>query len=81
VLAGEPTTKDQSADSDSIRTGALFFCLSMISAQTLRVCREGKPVSTFPDHALVLRIEPYFVKLTGLSVNGPGSLPLLSPMM
>jgi two-component system cell cycle response regulator CpdR len=23
----------------------------MISAQTLRVCREGKPVSTFPDHA------------------------------
>src|SRR5882762_8701783 len=26
------------------------LCLSMISAQTLRVCR-GKPVSTFPDHA------------------------------
>jgi hypothetical protein len=26
--------------------------LSMISAQTLRVCREGKPVPTFPDHAL-----------------------------
>src|SRR3984893_8406483 len=25
---------------------------SMISAQTLRVCREGKPVPTFPDHAL-----------------------------
>src|SRR5260370_21225344 len=24
----------------------------MISAQTLRVCREGKPVPTFPDHAL-----------------------------
>jgi hypothetical protein len=24
----------------------------MISAQTLRVCREGKPVSTFSDHAL-----------------------------
>jgi hypothetical protein len=24
----------------------------MIFAQTLRVCREGKPVSTFPDHAL-----------------------------
>ena len=23
----------------------------MISAQTLRVCREGKPASTFPDHA------------------------------
>src|SRR6185369_5510050 len=28
------------------------FRLSMISAQTLRVCREGKPLHTFPDHAL-----------------------------
>jgi regulator of RNase E activity RraA len=28
-----------------------MFCLSMISGQTLRVCPEGKPVSTFPDHA------------------------------
>ena len=28
-----------------------FFVLSMISAQTLRACREGKPVPTFPDHA------------------------------
>src|SRR5207245_4802810 len=27
------------------------FYLSMISAQTLCVCREGKPVPTFPDHA------------------------------
>jgi hypothetical protein len=25
--------------------------LSMISAQTPGVCREGKPVPTFPDHA------------------------------
>src|SRR5262245_3647744 len=24
----------------------------MISAQTRRVCREGKPLHTFPDHAL-----------------------------
>jgi hypothetical protein len=24
----------------------------MISAQMLRVCREGKPVATIPDHAL-----------------------------
>jgi hypothetical protein len=23
----------------------------MISAQTLRVCREGKPLRTSPDHA------------------------------
>jgi hypothetical protein len=29
----------------------LIFYLSMISAQTLRACGEGKPVSTFPDHA------------------------------
>src|SRR6266852_3518954 len=28
------------------------LCLSMISGQTLRVCPEGKPVRTFPDHAL-----------------------------
>src|SRR5712691_2905071 len=34
------------------RHPAPSFCLSMISAQTLRVCREGKPVPTFPDHAL-----------------------------
>ena len=30
---------------------ALAFCLGMVSAQTLRVCREGKPLHTFPDHA------------------------------
>src|ERR1700692_3637122 len=30
-----------------------FSCLSMISGQTLRVCPEGKPVPTFPDHALM----------------------------
>src|SRR5215475_13861308 len=34
------------------RHRALGCCLSMISAQTLRVCREGKPLHTFPDHAL-----------------------------
>src|ERR1700682_3091285 len=28
------------------------LCLSVISAQTLSVCREGKPVPTFPDRAL-----------------------------
>jgi hypothetical protein len=48
-------------DFSSNRHPALSFCLSMISAQTLRVCREGKPVTThrvvarghaFPDHAL-----------------------------
>src|SRR5262245_2671813 len=39
-------------DFSSKRHRALSFYLSMISAQTLRVCREGKPVSTFPDHAL-----------------------------
>src|SRR6266478_569565 len=40
------------------RHPALSFCLSMISAQTLRVCREGKPVPTFPDHALGFRGSP-----------------------
>jgi hypothetical protein len=28
------------------------FCLSMICAQTLSRLSRGKPVSTFPDHAL-----------------------------
>jgi hypothetical protein len=48
-------------DFSSNRHPAPSSCLSMISAQTLRVCREGKPVPThrvvarghaFPDHAL-----------------------------
>jgi hypothetical protein len=30
----------------------------MISAQTLRGCREGKPVSIFPDHALARSSKP-----------------------
>jgi hypothetical protein len=38
-------------DFSSNRHPALSFCLRMISAQTLGVCREGKPVPTFPDHA------------------------------
>src|SRR5258707_1457195 len=47
-------------DFSSNRHPALSFCLSMISAQTLRVCRKGKPVSNhravarrpaYPDHA------------------------------
>src|SRR5712692_839955 len=51
-------------DFSSNRHRALSFCLSMISAQTLCVCREGKPVPThrvvaqghaFPDHALDYR--------------------------
>src|SRR3982074_1043854 len=29
-----------------------FSFLSMLSGQTVRVCPEGKSVSTFPDHAL-----------------------------
>jgi hypothetical protein len=41
----------------------------MISAQTLRVCREGKPVSTFPDHAL---------KISGaIATPDAASLPVL----
>jgi hypothetical protein len=38
------------------RHRALAYCLSMISAQTLCVCREAKPVSTFPDHGLACRV-------------------------
>src|SRR3979411_1321540 len=37
---------------------AAYFCWSMISGQTLRVCPEGKPVSTFPDHALAGATDP-----------------------
>ncbi len=34
-----------------------LFDLSMISAtNAFRVCREGKPVSTFPDHALAAHL-------------------------
>src|SRR5258708_36212886 len=42
-------------DFSSNRHLALAFCLSMISAQTLRVCREGKPLHTFPDHAVTVQ--------------------------
>src|SRR6266581_7685476 len=45
-------------DHDPIRLKRIVIsslCLSMISGQTLRVCPEGKPVPTFPDHALVGR--------------------------
>src|ERR1700757_451541 len=42
--------------------------LRMISAQTLRVCREGKPVPTFPDHALDGRCQTAsLAALTGLA--------------
>src|SRR6266852_7612972 len=53
-------------DFSSNRHLALSFCLSMISAQTLCVCREGKPVPTrrvvarghaFPDHALAFVVK------------------------
>src|SRR5882724_5670720 len=42
-------------DHDPIRLNRIMIsslCLSMISGQTLGVCPEGKPVPTFPDHAL-----------------------------
>jgi hypothetical protein len=45
-------------------TGSLFtlisFYLSMISGQTPRVCPEGKPVPTFPDHAAGNKKAPTF---------------------
>ena len=51
-ISGQVPHKIERDDFSSNRHPALSFCLSMISAQTLRVCREGKPVPTFPDHAL-----------------------------
>src|SRR5467141_1171703 len=64
-LIFKPSERD---DFSSNRHPALSFCLSMISAQTLRVCREGKPVPTphqvrgrlFPDHALVQKLAELF---------------------
>jgi hypothetical protein len=44
----------------------------VISAQTLRVCREGKPVPTFPDHALEI---PDLQKLA-IADPGPGKVGL-----
>jgi hypothetical protein len=61
-------------DLSSTHHPALSFCLSMISAQTLRVCREGNSVSTFPDHALV---RPYrFLRRMG---DVDDDRPLASP--
>ncbi len=53
------------------RHRALAYCLSMISAQTLRVCREGKPVPTFPDHALAL-LRLISLASNNLASNIPG---------
>jgi hypothetical protein len=50
--------REQSLKRDCVRSKrnrALAFCLRMISARThFCVCRDGKLVPTFPDHALVL---------------------------
>ena len=52
-------------DFSSNRHPALSFCLSMISGQTLRVCPEGKPVPTFPDHALNAEVEHHVAASSG----------------
>src|ERR1700692_3146164 len=54
-MCGWTSSRLERDDFSSNRHPALSFCLSMISAQTLRVCREGKPVPTFPDRALFAR--------------------------
>jgi hypothetical protein len=41
----------------------------MISAQTLRACRGGKPAATFPDHAPVGEIEIVTISLYEASVG------------
>ena len=55
--AGERALKLKHGGFRSNRHRALDRVLRMISAQTLRVCREGKPLHTFPDHALVQPLE------------------------
>ncbi len=40
----------------------------MISAQTRRVCREGKPLRTFPDHALAAALARPVIGL-GLDIS------------
>jgi hypothetical protein len=42
----------------------------MISGQTLRVCPEEKPVSTFPDHALTRHSHPAILPLYGHRAAG-----------
>jgi hypothetical protein len=44
------------------------LCLSMVSAQTLRVCREGKPISTFPDRARTGIRSPNLREIAGNAV-------------
>src|ERR1700692_3658858 len=51
-MCGWTSSRLERDDFSSNRHPALSFYLRMISPQTLRVCREGKPVPTFPDHAL-----------------------------
>ena len=55
----------------------LAVSLMEIERRPFRMDNIRRPSSD----GLALRPAPYFVKLTGLSVNGPGSFPLLSPMM
>ena len=59
-------------DHDPIRLNRIMIsslCLSMISAQTLCVCREGKPVPTFPDHALETNGFSIHALLSGRQIN------------
>jgi hypothetical protein len=54
-----------SLDHDATKLNRIMIsslCLSMTSAQTLRVCREGKPAPTFPDHALGVTLNVAAVK-------------------
>src|ERR1700683_839611 len=47
----------------------------MISAQTLYVCREGKPPRTFPDHALAQRPrETRSISALTMRCTSPGKL-------
>jgi hypothetical protein len=45
----------------------------MTSAQRLRVCREGQPVSAFPDHASGAAIDAVTAQLLQTSIRGAAS--------
>ncbi|KIU47655.1 hypothetical protein QU41_17620 [Bradyrhizobium elkanii] len=45
---------------------ALMFFLRMISAQTLRACRAGKPLHTFPDHAQSFAARKSVCRIAGI---------------
>src|SRR5882724_5979053 len=64
-------------DHDTIGLNRIMIsslCLSMISGQTLRVCPEGKPVPTFPDHTLAHALSKCDMRLPPPAISWPRRL-------